>query len=64
MFKLMDVLGEIEESDTTRVGMYGWSRGGMMTYLALAKSNKIKTAIVGGAVSDIDKYRKKLNINI
>lgn len=54
VLNLMDVLGEIEESDTTRVGMYGWSRGGMMTYLALAKSNKIKTAIVGGAVSDID----------
>ncbi len=53
VLNLMDVLGEIEEADTTRVGMYGWSRGGMMTYLALSKSNKIKTAIVGGAVSDI-----------
>jgi dipeptidyl aminopeptidase/acylaminoacyl peptidase len=53
VLNLMDVLREIEEADTTRIGMYGWSRGGMMTYLALAKSNKIKTAIVGGAVSDI-----------
>ncbi len=53
VLNLMDVLGEIEAADTTRIGMYGWSRGGMMTYLALAKSNKIKAAIVGGAVSDL-----------
>jgi len=32
--------------------MYGWSRGGMMTYLALTKTNKIKAAVVGGAPSD------------
>ena len=39
--------------DSTRIGMYGWSRGGIMTYLALTKTNKIKTAIIGGAPTDL-----------
>ncbi|MCM5661381.1 alpha/beta hydrolase family protein [Galbibacter mesophilus] len=49
---LTDVLKEVKKADTTKIGMYGWSRGGMMTYLALTKTNKIKAAVVGGAVSD------------
>lgn len=49
---LPEVLKEIEDADTTRIGMYGWSRGGMMTYIALTKTESIKAAIVGGAVSD------------
>lgn len=49
---LPEVLEEIEEADTDKIGMYGWSRGGMMTYIALTKTNRIKTAIVGGAISD------------
>ncbi len=49
---LTDVLKEIEEADTAKIGMYGWSRGGMMTYIALTKTEDIKAAVVGGAVSD------------
>jgi dipeptidyl aminopeptidase/acylaminoacyl peptidase len=49
---LTEALKEIGDADTERIGMYGWSRGGMMTYLALARTNKIKVAAVGGAVSD------------
>ena len=49
---LPEVLKEIEGADTNRIGLYGWSRGGMMTYLALTKMGNIKTAVVGGAVSD------------
>jgi dipeptidyl aminopeptidase/acylaminoacyl peptidase len=33
--------------------MFGWSRGGMMTYLALKKSNKVKTAIIGNGASNL-----------
>ena len=50
---LIDVLAEIKEADTTRIGMYGWSRGGMMTFRALTQTNKIKAAVVGGALSDM-----------
>ena len=49
---LPEVLKEIESADTEKIGMYGWSRGGMMTYIALTKTDKIKAAVVGGAVSD------------
>lgn len=49
---LIEVLKEIEDADPNNIGMYGWSRGGMMTYLALTKSEKIKAAVVGGAVSN------------
>jgi dipeptidyl aminopeptidase/acylaminoacyl peptidase len=50
---LPKVLKEIKEADTEKIGMYGWSRGGMMTYIALTKMTEIKVAVVGGAVSDI-----------
>lgn len=50
---LTKVLAEVESADTSKIGMYGWSRGGMMTYLALTKTDKIKVAAVGGAVSDL-----------
>lgn len=49
---LTEVLKEIEFADTEKIGMYGWSRGGMMTYIALTKTDKIKAAVVGGAISD------------
>lgn len=49
---LPEVLKEIEVADTNKIGMYGWSRGGMMTYIALTKTKKIKAAVVGGAVSN------------
>ncbi len=49
---LTEVLKEIEAADSERIGMYGWSRGGMMTYIALTKTDKIKAAAVGGAISD------------
>ncbi|MEQ9309755.1 MAG: prolyl oligopeptidase family serine peptidase [Balneolaceae bacterium] len=49
---LTEALNEITSADTERIGMYGWSRGGMMTFIALTKTDKIRAAIVGGAVSD------------
>tara|TARA_B100000809_G_C15047976_1_gene497945 strand:+ start:66 stop:1034 length:969 start_codon:yes stop_codon:yes gene_type:complete len=62
---LTEVLKEIEVADTNRIGMYGWSRGGMMTYIALTKTKKIKAAVVGGAPSDetiIDRPRMETNV--
>ena len=52
---LTETIKEINKADTSRIGMFGWSRGGMMTYLALQKSDKIKTAIVGNSPSDLFK---------
>ncbi|MCR9154361.1 MAG: prolyl oligopeptidase family serine peptidase [Bacteroidetes bacterium] len=50
---LTETLKTIEKADTNRIGMFGWSRGGMMTYLALQSSDKIKTAVVGNGPSDL-----------
>ncbi|VXB92083.1 Peptidase [Flavobacterium sp. 9AF] len=54
VLRLIDVLVEEKAADTSKIGMYGWSRGGMMTYCALTKTNKIKAAVVGGALADLD----------
>jgi len=53
VLNLIEVLSEIEGADTNKIGMYGWSRGGMMTYIALTKTDKIKAAIVGAGRSDL-----------
>lgn len=49
---LPEVLKAIHKADTNNIGLYGWSRGGMMTYIALTKMDNIKAAVVGGAVAD------------
>ena len=53
VLNLTTTIKEIEKADTTKIGMFGWSRGGMMTYLVLKKSKKIKTAIVGNGPTDL-----------
>ncbi len=53
VLNLIPLLFQISKADTSRIGMYGWSRGGMMTYLALTKTTKMKAAVVGSGVADI-----------
>ncbi|MBB6463588.1 alpha/beta hydrolase family protein [Flammeovirga kamogawensis] len=50
---LMEASKGITNADPKRIGMLGWSRGGMMTYLALQKSDAIKTAVIGNGPSDL-----------
>ncbi len=40
------------EADATRIGMIGFSRGGLMTYLALTKTDRVKAAAIVGGVAD------------
>lgn len=49
---LIPLLEFLEEADPSRIGMFGWSRGGLMTYLALRRTDRIRAAIVGAGVSD------------
>lgn len=58
VLQLIPVLAEEKVADTSKIGMYGWSRGGMMTYSALTKTNKIKAAAVGGALADMEEAIK------
>lgn len=50
---LPEVLAEIEGADTSRIGMFGHSRGGMMTYLAMPHMKNLKAAVSSGARSDL-----------
>ncbi|MBB4808162.1 dipeptidyl aminopeptidase/acylaminoacyl peptidase [Chryseobacterium defluvii] len=50
---LTETVKEMENADPNRIGMFGWSRGGMMTYLALQNTDKIKTAVIGNGASDL-----------
>ncbi len=40
------------EADASRIGMVGFSRGGLMTYLALTRTDRMKAAAVVGGVGD------------
>ena len=65
VLNLIEVVKELPEADETKIGMYGWSRGGMMTYLTLSRTNQIKAAIVGGAPTDktiIDRPNMETNV--
>ncbi len=53
VLNLMETVKALDKANPKCIGMFGWSRGGMMTYLALQKSNKIKTAVVGNAPTDL-----------
>jgi len=52
ILSLIPLLESLPEADASRIGMFGWSRGGMMTYLALAKTDRIEAAVIGAGVAD------------
>jgi len=53
ILNLIPLFDNLENANPKKMGLYGWSRGGMMTYLTLTKTNLFKAAVVGGAVSDL-----------
>jgi dipeptidyl aminopeptidase/acylaminoacyl peptidase len=53
VLSLIPLLESLPEADATRIGMQGWSRGGMMTYLALTRTDRIAAAIVGAGAADL-----------
>lgn len=48
-------LAQVPQADARRVGMVGLSRGGMMTYRALAQVDWIKTAATIGGITNFDR---------
>lgn len=55
VLNLITISAEFEKVDTSRIGMIGWSRGAMMNFLALKKSNRIKTAVMINGAPDLFK---------
>ncbi|WP_165784595.1 alpha/beta hydrolase family protein [Solitalea longa] len=52
VLNLVQVLAQIPKADTSRIGMEGTSRGGMMTYLALKRSCRFKAAVVTAGLAN------------
>lgn len=53
VLNLIPLADEIEAADTATWGIEGWSRGGMMTYLALTRNHNFKAAVVTGGIADL-----------
>ena len=53
VLNLIPLLGPVPQADTSRIGMYGGSRGGLMTYLALARTDRIQAVVVRAGASDL-----------
>lgn len=52
VLNLIPILESTPKADTSRIGMWGASRGGLMTYLALAKTDRLKAVVVAAGISD------------
>lgn len=60
VLNLIPLLEQMPEVDAKRLGVYGWSRGGMMTFLALTRTDRFRAAAVGGALADpVENIRRR-----
>jgi len=59
VLNLIPLADEFPFADTTRWGIEGWSRGGMMTCLTLLKNPEFKCAVLAGAVSNVPAYAQR-----
>jgi dipeptidyl aminopeptidase/acylaminoacyl peptidase len=59
VLNLIPLADEIECADNKIWGIEGWSRGGLMTYLTLTKTNIFKSAITSGGISFLDCSKEK-----
>jgi dipeptidyl aminopeptidase/acylaminoacyl peptidase len=66
VLNLIPLADEIPQANKNVWGIEGWSRGGMMTYLTLTKTNIFKAAVVLGGIanlrcnSDESKFMRRL----
>jgi dipeptidyl aminopeptidase/acylaminoacyl peptidase len=56
VLNLVPLLDAMPDADPERIGMWGWSRGGLMTYLAMARTERLRAAVALSAVSDLADY--------
>jgi dipeptidyl aminopeptidase/acylaminoacyl peptidase len=50
------VFDQLAFADRDRIGMWGHSRGGMMTYLALTRTDRIRAAVIGAGSADMARW--------
>ncbi len=49
------VFDRLAFADGDRIGMWGHSRGGMMTYIALTNTDRVRAAVIGAGVADLER---------
>ena len=50
---LLAIIDRLPGVDENRIGMLGWSRGGMMSLLAATRTTRLKALVVGGTPTDL-----------
>jgi len=74
IINLINIADGLKFIDTSGLGVEGWSRGGMMTFLMLKEEYKFKCAVLSGAISNLkaiadsdkksgDNYKKIIGSN-
>ncbi len=53
ILNLFPIAENISFCNTDKIGMEGWSRGGMMTYRVLSLTNKVKCAVIISGLADL-----------
>ena len=61
ILELINLANEFDYVDTDLIGMEGWSRGGMMTYLTLTKTDSVKCAVIISGLADLIRNRRNSN---
>ncbi|MFO1317407.1 MAG: prolyl oligopeptidase family serine peptidase [Burkholderiales bacterium] len=52
----LHVFDRLPFADRDRIGMWGHSRGGMMTYIALTTTDRVKAAVIGAGSADLERW--------
>ena len=50
---LFDLIDRLPGADESRIGMYGWSRGGFMALIVATKTDRLRAMAVGGTPTDL-----------
>ena len=59
VLNLIPLIESLPYADAAQIGMFGWSRGGMMAYRVLAQTDRIAAAVIGAGPSDFFTEVKK-----
>lgn len=61
ILNLIELSDKLELADSSRIGMEGWSRGGMMSYIVLTKTDRIKCCVIVAGLADLIRNEKAKN---
>lgn len=61
ILNLFPIAESLQYCDSHNIGMEGWSRGGMMTYKVLTKTDRIKCAVIISGLADLTRNEAMRN---